>query len=228
MENSTDKFYHLIINLEKISNKKSILNCKYGERAFLSLGKGNVNDWLNSLLPNTRLIIEPKINGICLAIHYRNGELQKVITKNGKDLTFYTKLILKIPKDIPVKQSIEILGELYRPIITTTGNQRMKTCLLRENTNKKEELNFCAFQILNCKLNHFQSIQELQRLKFEIPETEITKDVTDVHLFQKYYKDGKIFNKYPTKGIVLKVNSKKFQKYLGENKISINWAYTFY
>ena len=56
-------FDHLLNNLERTSFKNSIFNYEPGRRAFLSLGKGSVSKWLDTLLPNTRLILEPKIIG---------------------------------------------------------------------------------------------------------------------------------------------------------------------
>tara|TARA_Y100001968_G_scaffold302252_1_gene315411 strand:- start:19 stop:207 length:189 start_codon:yes stop_codon:yes gene_type:complete len=52
---------HLVRNLERISPEKSIFNYKYGRKAFLSLGQGNMSEWLETLLPNTRILLEPKI-----------------------------------------------------------------------------------------------------------------------------------------------------------------------
>ena len=54
---------HLIRNLVRISPKNSIFNYESGRRAFLKLGQGNMQQWLEILLPNTRLILEPKIIG---------------------------------------------------------------------------------------------------------------------------------------------------------------------
>ena len=228
LKNNIQEFDKLIRNLERISKKESILNSKIGEKAFLSLGKGNFHEWLKKLLPNTRLIIEPKIIGIGLAIHYDNGKLKKVITKNSNDLTKQSKLIRKIPKDICIKQRIEILGQLYTPKVKITDSKSFGDYQTIETSNIKKEKRFCAFRILNCKLNHFQAIKELEKLNFEIPETEVTNNITDVHLFQNYWKKGLIFKDYPTSGIVLKINSKKLQKHLGKNNVSINWAYSVY
>ena len=72
-------FDHLINNLEKKSLKKSIFNYKYGRRAFLSLGQGNSSDWLETLLPNTRIIIEPKIIGSNLTIFFMFLQLMFVV-----------------------------------------------------------------------------------------------------------------------------------------------------
>ena len=219
------KFDHLIKNLKKITRQKSILNYELRERAFFSIGKGNLQDWLEKLLPTTRLIIEPKIIGISIAIHYKNGKLQKVITKYSIDLTHKTKLLMKIPKEISIKQTIEILGQLYKPKTKSSDKNHSINYQAQIAKPIKEEIRFCAYQILNCKLNHFQTIKELEKLNFEVPQTEFTKDITDVHLYKIYWRKGMIFNSYPTNGIILKINSNKLQKQLGDDNDSLNWAY---
>ena len=90
---------------------------------------------------------------------------------------------------------------------------------------KLKILKYCAFQIFNCKINHFQSLQELKYLNFEIPQSQFTKFISDIQIYLQCWKEGKLFKSYPTNGVVLKINSRKLQKYLGENKLSINWAY---
>ena len=78
---------HLIRNLERISPQNSIFNYKSGRKAFFSLGKGNIHEWLESLLPNTRIILEPKIIGSSIGIQYFNGKLSKAINENNQDIT---------------------------------------------------------------------------------------------------------------------------------------------
>ena len=78
---------HLVRNLERISPDNSIFNYKSGRNAFLSLGQGNIREWLEIFLPNTRIILEPKIIGSIIGIQYINGKLNKVINKNSQDIT---------------------------------------------------------------------------------------------------------------------------------------------
>ena len=51
---------HLKRNLERISPENSIFNYQSGKKAFLSLGQGNIREWLETFLPNKRIILEPK------------------------------------------------------------------------------------------------------------------------------------------------------------------------
>ena len=77
MNKDNERLDHLIRNLERIYPEKSIFNYKSGKKAFLSLGKGDFRKWLDTLLPNTRLILEPKIIGTSIGIQYIDGKLKK-------------------------------------------------------------------------------------------------------------------------------------------------------
>ena len=98
MQTDNERFEHLINNLQRITYEESIFNYTSGQKAFLSLGKGNSQDWLKELLPNTRIILEPKIIGLSIGIQYLNGELTKAINKNINDITKESKLLKIIPK----------------------------------------------------------------------------------------------------------------------------------
>ena len=216
---------HLLRNLDRISPEDSIFNYKSGRKAFLSLGQGNIREWLETFLPNTRIILEPKIIGSIIAIQYINGEINKAINKNSQDITESVRSLKNIPKNLPIKNRIEIKGVLYD--YETTSNKKNLNKFI-ENQNFKprsKRFKFCAFQICHCNINHFQSLQELKNLNFEIPQTQFTNFISDIEIYLQCWKEGKLFKRYPTNGIVLKINSRKLQKYLGENNLSINWAY---
>ena len=104
---------HLVRNLERISPDNSIFNYKSGRKAFLSLGQGNIREWLEIFLPNTRIILEPKIIGSIIGIQYINGELNKVINKNSQDITESVRSLKTIPKSLAIKNRLEIQGVLY-------------------------------------------------------------------------------------------------------------------
>tara|TARA_Y100001968_G_C19202810_1_gene640816 strand:- start:3 stop:689 length:687 start_codon:yes stop_codon:yes gene_type:complete len=221
-----ENFQHLINNIEKTSSKNSIFNYKSGRKAFLSIEKGTVREWLETLLPNTRLIIEPKIIGSSIGIQYINGQLNKAINENSFDITEEINALSIIPERIPVRNRIEILGILYDYKITFNKNTKIQSIDLKKASKKRKGLHFCAFQIFNCKINHFQTLQELKKLDFEIPETQFTKYISDIEIYRLCWKEGRLFQNYPTSGIVLKINSRKLQKYLEENSLSRNWAYS--
>jgi len=217
---------HLIRNLERISPENSIFNYKSGRKAFLSLGQGNIREWLEIFLPNTRIILEPKIIGSIIGIQYINGEINKAINKNSQDITESVRSLKNIPKSLPIKNRIEIQGVLFD--YKTTSNKKNQTEFIEIQNFKSQSkrLIFCAFQIFHCNINHYQSLQELKHLNFEIPQTQFTNFISDIEIYLQCWREGKLFTSYPTNGLVLKINSRKLQKYLGENNLSIPWAYS--
>ena len=216
---------HLVRNLERISPDNSIFNYKSGRNAFLSLGQGNIREWLEIFLPNTRIILEPKIIGSIIGIQYINGELNKVINKNSQDITESVRSLKTIPKSLAIKNRLEIQGVLYDDKNLSTRKNETEFMEIQNFTSQSKRLKFCAFQISHCKINHFQSLQELKHLNFEIPQTQFTNFISDIEIYLQCWREGKLFTSYPTNGLVLKINSRKLQKYLGENNLSIPWAY---
>ena len=226
MKRDKGKFDHLLNNLEMTSNKYSIFNYKSGRRAFLSLSKRNTSEWLEMLLPNTRLIIEPNIIGLSIGIQYIDGNLNKAINRNSDNITKEVSSLRSVPKCIPIKKRIEIRGVLYDSKHKSYKNNKTEFLDNRKASRVRNQIKFCAFQILHCKVNHYQALQELKKLNFEIPETQYTNFISDIEIYRKCWEEGKLFTNYPTSGIVVKINSKKLQKRLGENNISKHWACT--
>ena len=227
MNKRNGKFDHLIRNLERISLKNSIFKYEYRENAFSKSRKGSLNIWLESFLPNTRIILEPKIIGTIVAIQYEDGKLNKAINKFGQDITEIIRLYKSIPKKIQLTKKIEIQGVLYYGLDTSKSKQSIDLLSYKKNsTIDHEEVKFCAFHIYHCKINHYQTLIELKKLNFDIPQSQYTNFISDIEIYYRCWKEGKLFESYPNSGIVLKINSRKLQKRLGENNLFINWAFT--
>ena len=80
--------------------------------------------WQNYLIKNEEMeiggfdyICEPKMDGLALSIHYKNGELWAGVTRGdgfvGENVTQNILQISSIPKTIPDKRHIEIRGEVF-------------------------------------------------------------------------------------------------------------------
>ena len=130
-----------------------------------------------------------------------------------------------IPKSLPIKKRIEIQGVLYYDKIFPIRKKETEFIEIQNCKSQPKKLKFCAFQIFHCNINHYQSLQELKNLNFEIPQTQFTNFISDVEIYLQCWREGKLFKSYPTNGLVLKINSRKLQKYLEENNLSIPWAY---
>ena len=149
--------------------------------------------------------------------------LDSAIDKTGVDLTETINIIESIPDKIVIPNQIFIKGELY--ISRKNINRAFKNSkkFLIDSKIEIEELNFCAYEIINCELNHFESLKLLDSLGFRIPETESTCFLKEVDLYKLIWLQDNLFFNYPTNGIILKVNSKKLQKQLGESKGIAKW-----
>ena len=219
---SDAEFNQLENNLRRIDPKNDYFNQKL---VLPSLDNGRPDEFLTNLLPDTRLIICPKIDGCAIALQYENGTLKKAISRRGKCVSAAIKTVKNVPHTLPTNATLHVRGELYGPALEPARSQRLASGLLRKKDPNGKGLAFCAFQILNAELNYYSSLEVLQKLGLEIPAAEHTTP-SGVEMYRQFWKEGKLFKRYPMDGIVLSVNSRKLQKQL-ENKYSTcpRWQY---
>ena len=186
----------------------------------------NYKKFLKSLLKNTRLSIQPKIDGCAIALRYINGKLSKAITINRSDVSCKIKQIKDIPNSIPVKRDFQIRGELYATNHASGFSKRITSKFLKDKEGIGEGLSFCCFQILNGRLNQYETLNYLKKCGFSTPHSYFSNFTSQVEIYKKQWLEGEIFAKYPTDGIVIKINSRKLQL-LRETSFSKNkeWQY---
>tara|TARA_Y100001968_G_scaffold313880_1_gene338599 strand:- start:449 stop:1204 length:756 start_codon:yes stop_codon:yes gene_type:complete len=178
-----------------------------------SLPKNQINEFLEGLLPDTRLIIEPKIDGCAIAIQYIDGQLVKAISRKGGDITNKIKRVPDVPSTVKVQGLFQVRGELFNPSEYERPNnsQQQAAAYMRAADSKSDHLSFCSFQIINGRLNQHDSLVYLKKLGFTIPEYKTCNFTSQVQVYRKQWVDKKLFTNYPTDGIVVKINSRKFQ-----------------
>ena len=174
---SDRQFDQLENNLRRIDPKNDYFNQKL---VLPSLDNGRLNEFLENLLPDTRLIVTPKIDGCAIALQYKNGSLIKAISRKGKDVTAALKTVKNIPHSISTKATLHVRGELFAPELEPARSKRLAAGLLRKKDPDGKGLAFCAFQIFNGELNYYSSLEVLQKLGFEVPEAEHTNFTSDV------------------------------------------------
>ncbi len=210
-------------NLYRINTRNSSYKLKL---KLLTLNHGTHKQWLKeNLLPNTRLIIEPKIAGLPAVLFYKEGILRNIIIQESIFNANDFKRIKIIPNKLAIDKDIAIRGNLYNPKLKLQINSTIKPQRSQELL-QLENLSFCPYQICNSNQNQYQVLLGLKQLGFEIPETHFTIFINQVDLYVNLWKEGKLFESYPANGIVLKVNSRKLQKQLGENSLCPNWAFS--
>jgi len=80
-----------------------------------SLEKDSIENFLKGLLENTRLLIEPKINGCAVALQYRDGTLEKAISRKGADVTSKLIKVQDIPNNLPLRGVLQVRGDYMHP-----------------------------------------------------------------------------------------------------------------
>ena len=74
------------------------------------LPKDQIQEFIEGLLPDTRLIIEPKIDGCAIALQYRDGILEKAISRKGTDCTNKISAVPDVPSNIKIKGLFQVRG----------------------------------------------------------------------------------------------------------------------
>jgi DNA ligase (NAD+) len=97
---------------------------------------------LNSKKLDTKYICEPKLDGLAVSLHYKDGKLETAATRGdgfvGENITENILQIKNIPKEIEDKRHLEIRGEVF---LTKSDfeslNQNILAGLLPGKMNKK-------------------------------------------------------------------------------------------
>ena len=154
------------------------------------------------------------------------ASLIKLLQK--KDLMSQAKLNkLKMSPIVFLSNEIfQIRGELYATNQVAGISQRITRKYLNDKKGIGESLHFCCFQILNGRLNQYETLNYLKKCGFSTPESYFTNHTSEIQIYKKNWLEKKIFAKYPTNGIVIKINSRKLQL-LREKSLSQNneWQY---
>ena len=139
--------------------------------AFPSLEKGDYKGFIDGLLSDTRLLIQPKIDGCAIAIKYGNGKLGKAINREGSDVKEKIKTIKTVPKEINIRSIFVVRGELFTQQEAPSYSQRIASGYLRSRDYQPNpKICFCAFQIINSNCNEYESLIYFRKLGFTIPE----------------------------------------------------------
>ena len=208
---SDAKFDQLEANLQRIDPKADYFISK-NNLALPSLPKDNIEEFIDGLLPRTRLIIEPKIDGCAIAIKYIDGKFSKAISRKGRDVSKKIYQIKTVPKQINIRSSFVVRGELFTAEEEPSFSQRIASGYLRSGDYQPNpKISFCAFQIINGRLNQYESHIYCRKLGFTIPKFVEANRTSQVETYRQAWKARKLFNDYPTDGIVVKINSRKLQ-----------------
>ena len=206
----TDKsFDQLEANLFRVNPNSDYFNRK-NKLALPSLEKGDYKGFLDGLLPDTRLLIQPKIDGCAIAIKYIDGKLEKAISRKGVDVTNKIEQVKDVPKEINIRSSFMVRGELFTEQEAPSYSQRIASGYLRSGHDQpNSKISFCSFQIINTKTNEYESLIYCRELGFTIPKFVEANRTSQVEKFRQAWLNGKLFNEYPNDEILIRINFRK-------------------
>ena len=221
---SDELFDDLVNKLHSVNPNHKVFNKPFGGDSLLSLDNCRLDEWYRGKRKNTSLVIEPKIDGVALALVYQSGELQRAYTRTGRDVTRYAFEVGDIPVTVPRGGQFVVRGELYAFNEFSPKSQRITAAQLRRIEPECHLLSFMAFQIMNSNNDHKENLEVLNQYDFNIVPYREASNYDEIKQCHDDWLDGRFFEYLPTDGIVVKVNSRHIQRELGQNTKCPHWA----
>src|SRR5512133_316538 len=201
-------------------------------------------------------VCELKFDGASISILYKDGSMQRAVTRGdgnkGDDVTLNVKTIKSIPWKVTgktVPSDFVIRGEILMPRavfrrlneerqkaeITPFANPRNAAAgtlkLLDPKTVASRSLDCMVYFLLSEQLphdNHFDNLKEAGTWGFRVAESiRLCKTIEEVIGFINYWQSERKNLPYDTDGVVIKVNSLMQQQELGFTAKSPRWAIAY-
>ena len=200
---------------------------------------------------NIELVCELKIDGLAIALTYKDGYFTKGATRGngivGEEITQNLKTIKAIPLKLFEKADVEVRGEIYMPISSfeklnsesekpfanprnaAAGSLRQ----LDSTITAKRDLSMFTYTAIVEKAEtipqtHWDSLQYIKKLGFKTnPNIRLVKDIEGAIDFCKEWEQKRFTLDYATDGVVIKVNSFACQNELGFTSRAPKWATAF-
>jgi DNA ligase (NAD+) len=201
-----------------------------------------LNKW--KVVGEDLFVIQLKIDGISLSVHYKDGKLVQAVTRGdgivGEDVTHNAMNIRNLPKHINIAGNIEIRGEVYipksvfenevLPKYPTFKNPRNATSgsIRQKNAEKSKDkgLHFFAFDIYGEDFDTYEDlIDQLKELGFT-PAPTIFKSDIDQSIMDRIKTKIETAD-YLADGAVIKINNMDLREELGYNTNWPEWAFAF-
>ena len=205
-------------------------------------------------------VVEPKIDGASVSLHYVNGYLQTAATRGdgtvGEEITANVKTIRSVPlrlkKNRTIKYAlsdIEIRGEIFMKVqdflnlnkerekegeklFANPRNSSAGTLKLQDpKIVAKRPLNIFLYQLISTDEefeSQYDNLQIIQKLGFNVnPEYKLCGNMDEVLKICHELEEKREKLEYEIDGAVIKVNSIRQQKILGNIAKSPRWAVAF-
>ena len=190
----------------------------------LSLDKNDFygsTGWHATYAQGQGLIVQPKIDGLALALVYQDGKLVAAWTRSGKCALHVAQLVHTVPKQVEHPGYLEVHGELYG----LDHKQSTPAAALRKKLPSGKGLAFTAYRLPTLDLDEINAISLLDRLGFSVPDTLLCTKPEEVEKLYRLWIAGAAFTTWPTDGIVVKLLSRTAQQQLGSTDRAPRWAH---
>ncbi|MDC1067572.1 NAD-dependent DNA ligase LigA [Candidatus Kapabacteria bacterium] len=206
---------------------------------------------------NIQYLVELKFDGVAISLHYKNGFLEKALTRGdgfkGDNIISNAKRIMQIPLEIesprPKYDEFEVRGEVYmlnsdfiklnskresdglqtymNPRNTTAGT--LKLLDPSEVSKRKLKLTCYYFDTINSKLNsQLENNNILKEMGFPVSNNiKLCNNIDDIFEFINTWDTKRKELPFEIDGVVIKVNSIKQQQDLGQIARSPKWAIAY-
>ncbi len=198
-------------------------------------------------------VAELKIDGLGIALIYRNGKFSQAVTRGdgirGDDVTSNVKTIKSLPLVIETTQEVEARGEIYLPFSsfqrineereeegeTLFANPRNAAAgsirLLDPKEVTQRGLDMFLYSVFlegNEKASQWDNLKTLTNFHFKTnPHSRLCHSLDEVLDFYEDWREKRDDLDYDVDGIVIKVNSTEQQKLLGSTSKFPRWAISF-
>jgi DNA ligase (NAD+) len=209
------------------------------QRKMLSLDKTYDQNELAKWMDQEEVISIYKIDGSSCSLVYKDGHLAMGKTRGdgqfGENITKKAMFISDIPKSIPIKDEIEVRGEIFcievnffhlskemeeMELEKPSSQRNIVAGLLgrKENIHLASFLSFKAFDLISEEKfsRERQKLEELKRLGFDIPDYEIHKNITSVEKTIQEAKEFMAKGDFLIDGLVFVYDDLKIHTEMGE------------
>lgn len=236
------KHEHRLYSLDNSYNPEDLR--KWYERVTKEYGKANLD-----------LVCELKIDGLAIALSYKNGIFTTGVTRGdgiiGENITQNLKTVKAIPLKLFENTDIDVRGEIYMPI--TSFNKLNEESLekgekvfanprnaaagslrqLDSTITAKRDLSMFTYTVILPKENttiktHWDSIQYIKKLGFKTnPNMRLVHNIDEAIAFCDEWETKRFDLDYATDGVVIKVNEFSAQNEIGFTSRAPKWATAF-
>ncbi len=218
-------------------------------------GLKEFDERIRKLLPGEKIayVCELKIDGLSMSITYLDGLYHQAVTRGdgfrGDEVTSQVKTIRSLPLTIPVKEEVEVRGEVYlpyesfkkinqerekrgEPLFANPRNAAAGSIRLldpREVAGRNLDIFLYYIFIGGQEMpSQWENLQQLKKLGFKTnPASRLCHSLEEVIDYYQEWIEKRDSLEYDVDGVVVKVNSTRQRQLLGATAKSPRWAISF-